>query len=87
MTLSPSGYIAVHPKIVNGYLAATQVNKSDIDVSEVRLRLTVNQAEQSNTKTMSIRSLQRSSTLRSRWKITHLDELLNVTVEIIGART
>ena len=87
MTLSPSAYIAVHPKIVNGYLAATLVNKSDIDVSEVRLRLTVNQAEQSNTKTMSIRSLQRSSTLSSRWKITHLDELLNVTVDIIGART
>ena len=87
MTLCPNAYIAVHPKIVNGYLAATLGNKSDIDVSEVRLRLTVNQAEQSNTKTMSIRSLQRSNTLSSRWKITHLDELLNVTVDIIGART
>ena len=75
MTLSPSAYIAVHPKIVNGYLAATQVNKSDIDVSEVRLRLTVNKAEQSHTKVMSIRSLQRSGTLSSGWKITHPDEL------------
>ena len=45
MTLCPSAYIAVHPKIVNGYLAATLVNKSDVDVSEVHLRLTVNQAE------------------------------------------
>ena len=86
MTLSPSAYIAVHPKIVNGYLAATQVNKSDIDVPEARLRLTVSKAEKSQTKAISIRSLQRSGTLSSGWKITHPDKLRNVTVEIIGAR-
>ncbi|HAK51612.1 MAG TPA: peptidase M48 [Gammaproteobacteria bacterium] len=82
---NPGAYISVHPRIVNGYLGATLINQSGIDVSDVRVKFTVNLADQSRSKIVSLKSLQRSSALNSGWRMNQSDDLRNVTVKTISA--
>ena len=83
---NPRSYLTAHPKMENGVLAATIVNQSGVEVSEVKVKFTAEINGKVMNRVVVVKSLAGSAVAYSGWRLSEKDTLSNVIVEVVQAR-